>query len=145
MDGFACQPFTKTIALRHGGDAHVVRMKVSLPQFMGMTPSEYGGNDNVQALVSASPAQETFFHIVTCPSDFSSTVVGVTYLRVIYDIEFFNRFDTAIDLPGHISRLEHLLASREQYLAEHPSKLKRSRPPVFIEQKVKSESKERKR
>jgi hypothetical protein len=84
----------------------------STPQVLGYEESAVKDDDTLQALTSANPNHQWYWHILVRCADDSSTGVGTFYCTVEYDIEFFDRLDTLLDLPARIYRDLVRLSSR---------------------------------
>jgi len=84
----------------------------STSQVLGYEQSAVKDDDTLQALTSANPNHQWYWHIMVRSSDDSSTGVGTFYCRLEYDIEFFDRLDTQIDLSERVYRDLIRLASR---------------------------------
>jgi hypothetical protein len=74
----------------------------STAQVLGYDESAIKDDDTLQARTSANPNHQWYWHVVIRAVDDSSTIAGMFYCKVEYDIEFFDRLDTLLDLNSKI-------------------------------------------
>lgn len=71
-------------------------------QVLGYTEGAIKDDDTLQALTSANPTHQWYWHVIVRVADDTTTGDGRFYCKVEYDVEFFDRLDTAIDLETKI-------------------------------------------
>jgi hypothetical protein len=101
QENFQAQPYTqyqKSIIYRNGTNSTSGSMSMTTRKFLGLTTSEFEGNDELTSLVSTNPLHEWFWHCSIGMDDQSSTCQHFANYVVEYDVEFFDRVDTALDL-----------------------------------------------
>jgi hypothetical protein len=76
----------------------------STAQVLGYKDSAIEDDDTLQALTSANPNHQWYWHILIRVSDDSSTGSGTFLVRIEYDVEFFDRLDTLLDLEHKLAR-----------------------------------------
>lgn len=84
----------------------------STAQVLGYPESAVKDDDTLQALTSANPNHQWYWHVIVRVADDTSTGDGRFYCKVEYDVEFFDRLDTSIDLTVRIYNDLVRLASR---------------------------------
>lgn len=75
-------------------------------RFLGLSDVEFKGNDDLTALVTADPAHTWYWTISQTNIDVSDTITGYYTVFIDYDVEFWDRVDTALDLDSQIARLQ---------------------------------------
>jgi hypothetical protein len=129
---FQAQPYTvlqQTSLYRNGARSQSGFMKMSTEKFLGLTRTEFLGNDDLTALVSADPSHQWYWHFTLSVADQSSTVPHYFNVAVEYDVEFWDRVDTNLDL-----KYERLMSIR-RIKQDHDAKLadeKKSLVPAAI-------------
>ncbi len=77
---------------------------------MGYNEVAIRTDDTLQALTSANPVHQWYWHVIVRVADDTSTGDGRFYCKIEYDVEFFDRTDTLLDLNTNIySNLVRLL------------------------------------
>lgn len=82
-------------------------MEMSTQRFLGLSPTQFNGNDDLTALVTADPAHQWYWHFCVTVDDQSSSTKSFINFQIDYDIEFWDRVDTTLD-----SRYERVLMMR---------------------------------
>lgn len=112
QENFQAQPYTrvgKTIVYNNGSKAsdHIGSLSMTTEKFLGLSRQEFLGNDDLTALVSADPAHLWYWHLCFSMDDQTSTCVIYLNVCIEYDVEFWDRVDTTLDL-----KYERLLTNR---------------------------------
>jgi hypothetical protein len=79
------------------GELNEWKMSKTTAQVLGYKASAIDDDDTLQALTSANPNHQWYWHIMTSMSDQTSTGDVRHYVVIDYDVEFFDRLDTLID------------------------------------------------
>jgi len=124
FDSAASQPFSEMVTVdASGGNAGLkfslepYKAHYSTAQVLGYSERAVVDDDTLQALTSANPTHQWYWHIMMRAADDTSVIVASYYVKIEYDIEFFDRLDTSLDLSEKIHRdLVRLLnrAKREE-------------------------------
>ncbi len=133
---FQAQPYTryfKSIIYANGRSDQQGSCTMSTAKFLGLSRSEFEGNDDVASLVSANPAHQWYWHCVVSSDDQSSSTIHYVNFVVEYDVEFWDRVDTTLDLKK--------AAQPGQLVQAPPRELV---PPVNLEQYIVVPAPERK-
>lgn len=107
---FLTQPYVQghlRAVNRIGAPDSTVTMSMSTAKMEGLSNTEFQGRDDLTALVTANPAQQWFWHVCATNVDTSVTGSVAIYVELTYDVEFFERVDTAIDLMGRLQELRN--------------------------------------
>ncbi len=117
---FQAQPYTryqKTIVYQNGQATQSGTMSMSTPKFLGLSRSEFEGNDDITTLVSANPAHQWYWHLCLTADDQSSATAHYVNFTVTYDVEFWDRTETTLD--AKLERLTELKRAKELADQEH--------------------------
>lgn len=102
-------------------------MSMSTRKRMGMTPTQYAGNQDLTATVNTNPAQNWYWHLSVLSDDLTSTNQVSINVTLTYDVEFYQRIDTSLDLDARLERFKSIRnAFRLRNIAD---KLDSKRPP----------------
>lgn len=121
QENFQSQPYTRfdrSIIYRNG----VVKgsMTMTSRKFFGLTQVEFDGNDDATALVSADPTHQWFWQMCLTSDDQSSTIPHYVNFTIDYDVEFWDRVDTSLDLK--YARIVSIREAKRKYdLDSHKS------------------------
>jgi len=110
QENFQAQPYTavqKTIIYTNGTSSQRGSMAMTTRKFLGLSQTEFEGQDDLAALTSADPAHQFFWQMVICSDDQSSATPHYVNFQIDYDVEFWDRVDTSLDL-----RVERQLSLR---------------------------------
>jgi hypothetical protein len=132
QENFQAQPYTKvgkSIVYNNGSKAsdQIGSISMSTEKFLGLSRQEFLGNDDLTALVSADPAHQWFWHLCFSVDDQTSTCNMYINVCIEYDVEFWDRVDTTLDL-----KYERLLANR-RIKAEADLKQPQSQPSTHFD------------
>jgi len=86
-------------------------MNLTTREFLGMSKIQMEGDDDVASLYSANPAHVWYFHCALQCSDLSTSVTFRSLVMLEYDVLFYDRVDTTLDL-----RVSRMLAMKQQRL-----------------------------
>lgn len=115
QENFQCQPYTqvrRTIIYNNGMPSQAGSISMSTQKFLGLSNTEFQGQDDLAALTSASPGHRWFWHLTITSDDQSSTTPHYCNVMIDYDVEFWDRVDTTLDL-----KYERLLSVRRAFSA----------------------------
>jgi len=107
QNDFATQPYTKvqkTTIYQNGTKNQNGTLSMSTQKFLGLKRTEFEGNDDLTAIVTTSPVHRWFWHLTVSADDGSSTIGHYIHIMVDYDVEFWDRVDTAVDLMTRLVR-----------------------------------------
>jgi hypothetical protein len=126
QNDFIAQPYSRFEVLTYY-NTKVREGKIKLPymstqKFMGLTDTEFEGQDDLSALVTASPAHRFFWHVTQSNCNSANTNVAFYTAVIDYDVEFWDRVDTTLDLDGQIDRLVKLKEAKEGFVSVPESK-----------------------
>jgi hypothetical protein len=102
-----------------GKEGVTFRMKKSTMQVLGYKKMAIDTDDTLQALTSANPNHQFYWHIATAVVDQTSSVACYFYVQIDYDVEFFDRLDTLIDFK--VMRVPKTLAGVVSQLVQERS------------------------
>jgi hypothetical protein len=97
-------------------DSHF-KMNMTSARFLGLSPTEFLGRDDCTAAVGANPALPWYWHVAAINVDTSVTSEVAIQVTIVYDVEFFNRLETSLDL-----RLENLFKMKSAFISEQKGK-----------------------
>jgi hypothetical protein len=157
QENFQAQPYTryqKTIIYNNGTASQSGTMSMTTRKFIGMTQNEFLGAEEWAAPVSTNPANCWYWQLSLSSDDQTSTTTHYVNFVIEYDIEFFERVDTSLDLQH-----ERLLGLRRTKAQNDLDKAKRPvnddsvpgftlvdiEPPRAAAARLLRETKERKR
>jgi len=106
----ASMPYAKTRLLsiyRTGASDSVFKGSMTTRKMLGLSKVEYDGRDDLTAAVTTNPALQWFWHITGINVDSAVTSEVAILVEITYDVEFFTRIETTIDL-----RLNNLMSMR---------------------------------
>lgn len=109
---FAAQPYVKTrltSIYRTGAPDSVFSLSMSTAKFQGLSDTEFQGRDDLTSLVSTNPAEQWYWHVNVCNVDTSITAEIAVYIKITYDVEFFDRVDTTLDFYGKLTRMNGIV------------------------------------
>jgi hypothetical protein len=109
---------TAAYASNRGGEP-TLSMTVGTEQFLGIAMTD----DTVSAVFNANPANPWYYHIYVASGDQSTSVSVQARVVLTYDVEFFDRVETGLDLK--IERMKKMFHERQRRLLKIPS----DRPP----------------
>ncbi len=98
---FQAQPYTKcfkTIVYTNGAASVRGSLSMSTQKYFGLSKTQFEGQEDTTALVSTSPAHRWFWHFCITSDDQSSSTLHYVNVRIDYDVEFWDRVDTTLDL-----------------------------------------------
>jgi len=74
----------------------VISHSMSTQKILGLTNAELM-SDQYQALFTANPSHLWYWHTSIQANDGTSTITGRLYVKIVYDIEFFDRIELTLD------------------------------------------------
>jgi hypothetical protein len=83
---------------RAGAPDAIFRSSMTARKFYGLSKTEFEGRDDITAIVSASPTTQWYWHVSAINIDTAITSEVAISVDLVYDIEFFNRTETTLDL-----------------------------------------------
>jgi len=115
---FAAQPYVKSSLqsiYRTGAKDAVFSASMTTAKFQGLSSTEFQGRDDLTALVSTNPAEQWYWQINATNVDVTVTSEVAIMVELTYDVEFFDRIDTTLDL---VARFERALNIRRAFLRD---------------------------
>lgn len=107
-----CQPFQQFQVLTYYNtkrkDGEIRMPAISTMKVFGNTWTEFAGNPDNTALVTASPAHRWFWVISQSNVNTANTNTCFYTAFIDYDIEFWDRVDTTLDLDQKIRHLQEI-------------------------------------
>jgi hypothetical protein len=86
------------------GTCTYLESTMSVRDILGYKTSAIEDDDTLQALTSANPNHQFYWHLMLQMTDQSSAGDAYITVRIEYDVEFFDRLDTLIDLAGELKK-----------------------------------------
>lgn len=74
-----------------GTSKNVGKSHMTIEKLFGVSHSTVQNEDDYQALISADPTNQIYWHVLAQPADQATTSTVIFYPRIDYDVEFFNR------------------------------------------------------
>jgi len=139
-----CQPYTYAFNVGAGNGmtgpsglgSNRIEMKMSTPQFLGLSHTAFQGEDGLTALTTAQPAHQWYWNLSSWHQD--RTTACVLYFTVVveYDIEFYDRVESIIDLETRFQQLKDSkhrkgLVSKSDRKSIESEELSLDSPPEF--------------
>jgi len=88
--------------------------QMSTQRMFGATPQSFLGNPNYHSAITTNPADQWYWNILTfCPAQDQATTL-VCSVVVEYDVEFFQRVSTTLDLDGRFLRLLNIRKCKKE-------------------------------
>jgi hypothetical protein len=79
-----------------------ISSRISVQDILGYKTSAIDDDDTLQALTSANPNHQFYWHLMTQMTDQTSSQTTYMTVRIEYDVEFFDRLDTLLDSVGGV-------------------------------------------
>lgn len=89
--------FSSASSSSRGTNCHL-SSSISTKTILGYKTSAIDDDDTLQALTSANPTHQFYWHLMLGMTDQTSTGTCYMTVRIEYDVEFFDRLDTLLDL-----------------------------------------------
>lgn len=115
QENFQSLPYTqyhKTIIYRNGTSSTQGTMTMSTQKFLGMSHTEFAGNEDLTSLTTTTPSHQWFWHLCMSMDDQVSSCIHYVNFVVTYDIEFWDRVDTTLDAEKKADLLQRLRGPR---------------------------------
>jgi hypothetical protein len=111
QQGFQAQPYTRFHSTFYTPPSKGT-LSMSTQKFIGMSKAEFEGNDDLTSLTTSNPTHQWYWQFTSAVSAQSGT--GNLLLNVVieYDVEFWDRVDTTLDLVTRAQAIVALQALR---------------------------------
>jgi len=104
---FIAQPYCKSVltnVYRTGAPDTKYNGHMSSARLLGLTNTEFAGRDDATAATGANPTLQWYWHISATNIDTAVTSEVAIHVELVYDVEFYSRIDTTIDIVGRAQR-----------------------------------------
>lgn len=116
------QPYAKFVVVKYyttGTPDGTIRSNMTTSKIMGLSDLEFKGRDDLTALVSAQPSHQWYWHINQSNVNTANTCVTFFTVTIDYDVEFWDRVDTTLDLDSKIAHLTSLRDAKSKRTQEN--------------------------
>jgi len=98
---------------------------MSSMKILGLKGAQYDGNEDIGAAVNANPAKQWYWQVNFGPDDGTTTSTLLLNVQIDYDVEFYDRVDSALDVSALERQLtllsNKLLVARDAKVAASKS------------------------
>jgi len=107
-DSFASNPYVKKrmVNVNGSGIESPIESRMSTPKFSGITTSGFQGDSTFASAYTTVPANQWFWHICTQHVDLSSAAILYADVTITYDVEWYDRVESFLDLKSRITRFK---------------------------------------
>lgn len=113
---YAAQPYAHSTLqniYRTGASDTVWSGSMSTRKIQGLSAAEFEGRDDLTSLVSTNPTEVWFWHVTATNVDPSVTSTVCFMAELVYDVEFFDRVDSALDFKQRELRMRGIIGHLE--------------------------------